>query len=79
MFVTKMSIRDITGNKFYLSVRNPPYISTKEISSLQREVENRESRYVLDGGYDGLIVIKVILRKFLLNARGALLWLEVDD
>lgn len=74
-----MSIRDITENKFYLSVRNPPYISTKEISSLQREVENRESRYALDGGYDGLIVIKVILRKFLLNARGALLWLEVDD
>ena len=59
---------------------NPPYISTKEISSLQREVENRESRYALDSGHDGLSVIKVILRNlsFLLDARGPL-WLEADD
>ena len=35
-------------------ISNPPYIPTKEIDSLQREVKVFEPRVALDGGSDGL-------------------------
>ncbi len=46
-------------------VTNPPYIRTGDISTLQPEVKDHEPVLALDGGEDGLIVIKDILLKAL--------------
>lgn len=43
-------------------VSNPPYIPTRELPRLSREVRN-ESRLALDGGSGGLDVIDAILKK----------------
>ena len=63
---------------FSLIVSNPPYIPSPEISSLAREVQN-EPRLALDGGCDGLDIIRTIVKKApaFLYAGGALL-LEAD-
>ncbi len=45
---------------FDLIVSNPPYISTGEISNLQPEVQ-RDPRAALDGGVDGLDVIRKLI------------------
>lgn len=55
-------------------VCNPPYISTDEIDGLQPEVALYEPRAALDGGPDGLAVIRRLLAQapLWLGERGAL-------
>jgi len=63
---------------FSLIVSNPPYIPTRDIDSLAPEVR-REPRLALDGGEDGLEIIRLIARnapEFLLP--GGVLLLEAD-
>lgn len=47
------------GARFEVIVSNPPYIRTSELATLQREVL-REPRAALDGGDDGLAIIRRI-------------------
>lgn len=42
------------SEKFDLIVSNPPYIPTKDIEGLMREVRDHDPRQALDGGLDGL-------------------------
>ncbi len=42
---------------------NPPYVRTEEIFSLQPEVRDYEPIQALDGGYDGLIFYRRILKE----------------
>ena len=44
---------DLRGQKFHAIISNPPYIPTKDLSTLQAEVQ-REPKIALDGGVDGL-------------------------
>jgi len=48
------------GERFDLIVSNPPYVPSGEIDGLSREVR-REPRIALDGGEDGLHVIRRIV------------------
>lgn len=50
------------GGQFDLIVANPPYISTADIGSLQREVAEYEPRRALDGGVDGLDAFRAMSR-----------------
>jgi release factor glutamine methyltransferase len=43
-----------------LIVSNPPYIPTGEVASLQPEVRDHEPMCALDGGEDGLAIIRRI-------------------
>lgn len=43
----------VRGKKFHAVISNPPYIPTKDLSTLQAEVQ-REPKIALDGGVDGL-------------------------
>jgi len=45
---------------FSLIVSNPPYVPTEEIKTLSREVQ-KEPRLALDGGADGLDIIRKII------------------
>jgi len=48
------------GARYDLIVSNPPYVPTGELSRLQREVQ-REPRLALDGGADGLAVLRRVV------------------
>ncbi|XP_035916081.1 MTRF1L release factor glutamine methyltransferase [Anopheles stephensi] len=65
---------------FDMIVSNPPYVPSVLIPTLDPEVKIYEDLRALDGGYDGLTVIKAILRVAgkHLNKDGVL-WLEVDS
>ena len=57
------SLSDIYWQKFDLIVSNPPYIKTKDIKNLVEDVKNFEPKLALDGGNDGLDVIKKVIYK----------------
>ena len=54
---------DIYGKKFDLIVSNPPYIKRMEIKNLSDEIKKFEPRMALDGGNDGLDLIKKVIYK----------------
>ena len=49
--------------KFDLIVSNPPYIPTKDIKNLSKDIVNYEPINALDGGIDGLDLIKKVIYK----------------
>lgn len=53
----------VNGEKFDYILSNPPYIPTKVIDGLQKEVKNYEPSLALDGGESGLDIIERILAK----------------
>ena len=57
------SIDQIFGYKFDLIVSNPPYVCRHQIKNLTTDVKNFEPRIALDGGNDGLDVIKKVIYK----------------
>jgi len=57
------SFIDICNYKFDLIVSNPPYIQSKEIKNLQEDIKKYEPKIALDGGNDGLDVIKKVIYK----------------
>jgi|TARA_B110000444_G_scaffold239780_1_gene254512 release factor glutamine methyltransferase len=57
------SLDNIYNHKFDLIVSNPPYIKTSDIKNLSDDVRKFEPKIALDGGKDGLDVIKKIIYK----------------
>ncbi|MED5416593.1 MAG: peptide chain release factor N(5)-glutamine methyltransferase [Candidatus Latescibacterota bacterium] len=50
-----------TDVRFDMIITNPPYIGSAEIEDLQPEVRDHEPRLALDGGADGLDVVRRIV------------------
>ena len=64
--------------KYDLIVSNPPYIPSKDIKNLSKDVIGYEPKMALDGGLDGLDLIKkVIYKSNNLLKRNGLLSLEI--
>ncbi|MDC0938081.1 peptide chain release factor N(5)-glutamine methyltransferase [Pelagibacteraceae bacterium] len=68
------------NQKFDLIVSNPPYIKSNEIKNLKEDIRQYEPRIALDGGNDGLDLIKKVIykTKYILKIKG-LLALEIGN
>lgn len=60
-FIISNLFDNITG-KFDIIISNPPYIPTKDINSLEREVVEYDPILALDGGVDGLDFYRRIVK-----------------
>ncbi|MEC7136258.1 MAG: peptide chain release factor N(5)-glutamine methyltransferase [Pseudomonadota bacterium] len=74
------SVDDLRNNKFDLVVSNPPYIKRAELKNLDEDIKSFEPLLALDGGNDGLDVIKKVIYKAneILKVNG-LLALEIGN
>ena len=74
----KTNIDNFNYGKYDLIVSNPPYINQYDLKYLDKEVVNFEPKLSLNGGIDGLTVIrKVINKAFILMKTNGVLVLEI--
>ncbi len=72
-------VRDLHP-KLDLITANPPYIASAEIPSLQPEIKDFEPRVALDGGADGLDLVRRIVEGAPAHlARGGILAIEIGE
>jgi len=57
------SFENVFDKKFDLIVSNPPYIERKAIKNLSEDIKKYEPRMALDGGNDGVDLIKKVIYK----------------
>ena len=68
----------VQGKKFSLLLSNPPYIVSRVIPGLDREVSEYEPKMALDGGEDGLVFYRRIAKEAkVVLLPGARLYLEI--
>ena len=74
------SFENIFDKKFDLIVSNPPYIERKNIKNLSKDIKKYEPIMALDGGNDGLDLIKKVIykSKYILKING-MLALEIGN
>ena len=61
-FINK-SFKDVYNYKFDLIVSNPPYIKSIDMKNLDQDIKRFEPHIALDGGNDGLDVIRKVIYK----------------
>jgi len=59
----KSDVDKFAIGKYDLIVSNPPYIKRRDLKYLESEVINFEPKLALDGGLDGLSVIRKVIKK----------------
>ena len=59
----KSDVDKFSLGKYDLIVSNPPYIKNYNLKYLERDVANFEPKLALDGGLDGLLKIRKVIRK----------------
>jgi len=71
-------IKNYNIGKYDLIISNPPYIPSKDIKNLSKDIIDHEPKSALDGGTDGLNLIKkVIYKSNHLLKRNGLLVIEI--
>ena len=71
-------LTEVQGKKFSLLLSNPPYIVSRVIPGLEREVSEYEPKMALDGGEDGLVFYRRIAKEAKeVLLPGARLYLEI--
>ena len=59
----KSDVDNLIFRKYDLVISNPPYIKKFDLNKLNREVINYEPKLALDGGLEGLSVIRKVIKK----------------
>ena len=59
----KSDVDNLIFRKYDLIISNPPYIKKFDLNKLNREVINYEPKLALDGGLEGLSVIRKVIKK----------------
>ena len=59
----KSDVDKLIFHKYDLIISNPPYIKKFDLNKLNREVINYEPKLALDGGLEGLSVIRKVIKK----------------
>ena len=59
----KSDIDNFSKGKYDLIISNPPYIKSCDLKYLEKDVINFEPKLALDGGLDGLLVIRKVINK----------------
>ena len=74
----KSDIDNFSLGKYDLIVSNPPYIKKLDLKYLERDITRFEPKIALDGGLDGISIIKkVIIRSSKLIKKNGKLILEI--
>ena len=77
-FLQSDLLTGVQGKKFSLLLSNPPYIVSRVIPGLDREVSEYEPKMALDGGEDGLVFYRRIAKEAkAVLLPGARLYLEI--
>ena len=75
-----ISINKFNAEKYDLIVSNPPYILTRDLKKLDKDIVQYEPLIALNGGHDGLDLIKeVIYKAKTLLKRNGLLAIEIGN
>jgi release factor glutamine methyltransferase len=77
-FASVASVASTGAKRFDVVTANPPYIPSGDLATLQPDVRDHEPRLALDGGADGLDIVRRIVSeapKYL--ERGGLLAIEI--
>lgn len=78
--IVKSNLFENVDDKFDIIVSNPPYIKSEVIKNLEKEVLNHDPILALDGGADGMVFYREIIKaspKYL-NPNGKI-YLEIDN
>ena len=59
----KSNVDKFTLGKYDLIISNPPYIKKNKIKYLEKDVARFEPKLALDGGLDGLLEIRKVIKK----------------
>ncbi len=59
----KSDVDNLIFRKYDLIVSNPPYIKKFDLNKLDKEVVNYEPKLALDGGLEGLSIIRKVIKK----------------
>ena len=73
-------INNFTFGKYDLIISNPPYIPQRDLKNLSKDITNYEPIIALNGGLDGLDLIKkVIYKSSILVKKSGLLAIEIGN
>ena len=61
--LVKSDVDNLIFRKYDFIISNPPYIKKLDLSKLSKEVKNYEPKLALDGGLEGLSVIRKVIKK----------------
>jgi len=61
--LVKSDVDNLIFRKYDFIISNPPYIKKLDLSKLNKEVKNYEPKLALDGGLEGLSVIRKVIKK----------------
>ena len=61
--LVKTDVDNLIFRKYDLIISNPPYIKKFDLNKLSKEVINYEPKLALDGGLEGLSVIRNVIKK----------------
>ena len=76
--LVKSDVDKLIFHKYDLIISNPPYIKKFDLNKLNREVINYEPKLALDGGLEGLSVIRKVIKKSSeLIKKNGILFLEI--